>query len=177
MKKLNLGCGKDIREGWINLDLIDGEGIDVLHDLNNLPLPFEDNEFDYVLCKDILEHIDVIPVINDIYRILKKGGILRIRVPHFTSSINYGDPTHKVQFSINSFDFFIANSMFSYERKVNYFSKIIKRIIFKKNDTFLKKFNRIFEKMVNKSQNYQNFYEESCLRIFPAYNIEIILKK
>lgn len=48
--KLNLGCGTDIRKGWINLDIAKLDGIDVIHDVNNVPLPFEDNTFDYVLC-------------------------------------------------------------------------------------------------------------------------------
>ena len=46
MKKLNFGCGKDIREGWVNLDCVALPGIDAIHDLNKFPLPFEDNSFD-----------------------------------------------------------------------------------------------------------------------------------
>jgi len=30
MKKLNLGCGKNIKKGWTNLDLIKGERVDVV---------------------------------------------------------------------------------------------------------------------------------------------------
>ena len=87
--KLNLGCGGDIRKGWINLDFTEGEGVDIVHDLNILPLPFEDEKFEYVLCQDILEHVDFIPLIDDIYRILKIKGNLRIRVPHFISKLNF----------------------------------------------------------------------------------------
>lgn len=39
--KLNLGCGNDIREGWVNLDINKKEGVNVVHDLNEVPLPFE----------------------------------------------------------------------------------------------------------------------------------------
>ena len=39
-EKLNLGCGNDIRADYLNLDLSAIEGIDVVHDLNMLPLPF-----------------------------------------------------------------------------------------------------------------------------------------
>ncbi len=177
MKRLNLGCGKDIKEGWINLDIFDREGVDIVHDLNELPLQFKDNDFDFVLCKDILEHVKWILLINEINRILKPKGILLIRVPHFTSAISYTDPTHKNYFSINSFEFFIKSDFFNYERKIRYFSKIKKKILFKKENTFLAIINKFLEKIVNKSQNHQNFYEESFLRVFPAYNIEIILIK
>lgn len=178
MMKLNLGCGRDIRKGWVNLDFTEGEGVDIVHDLNKLPLPFEDQKFDIVLCSDIVEHVDFIPLINDIYRILKKNGILKIRSPHFTSRLNFEDPTHKHQFSIKTFDYFIKNTNYAYKRNVNYFSKIKeRRIIFSKGGIFLKIFNIVLEKWINKSEERQNFYENSFLRIFPAMNIEITLIK
>jgi predicted SAM-dependent methyltransferase len=53
--KINIGSGADIRKGWINLDITDKFGADVIYDLRKLykrgKLPFEDNSFDYVLCK------------------------------------------------------------------------------------------------------------------------------
>ena len=125
--KLNLGCGRNIKKGWINLDFTKGEGVDIVHDLNSLPLPFEDHKFDQVLCQDVLEHIDFVPLINDIHRILKKKGILKIRVPHFTSKLNFEDPTHKHQFLIRTFDYYIKNQIFAYERNVNYFSNVGKK--------------------------------------------------
>lgn len=72
--KLNLGCGNDIRKGWINLDLYMHDGVDVSHDLNELPLPFDDNSFNVILCKNILEHIIYFPLMSELHRILKKGG-------------------------------------------------------------------------------------------------------
>ena len=177
MKKLNLGCGRDLKKGWINLDFIKGDGVDVVHDLNQLPLPFEYKSFDFVLCKDVIEHVSFIPLINDIHRILKKGGVLKIRTPHFTSKLNFEDPTHKNRFSIRSFDYFIQNNNFSYERQVSYFSRINKSITFEKETKFLKLINVTLEKWVNKSEKHQNFYEGSFLRLFPALNIEITLIK
>lgn len=94
MNKLNLGCGKDIREGWINLDSVALPNVDVVHDITALPLPFEDAWFDVILCKDVLEHVDYIPVLKDLHRILKPGGKLLIQVPHFNSQDAYVDPTH-----------------------------------------------------------------------------------
>ena len=75
-KKLNLGCGTDIRTGWINLDKFGLPGVDVCHDIQELPLPFDDASFDEILCKDILEHVEYIPLLGDLHRILKHGGIL-----------------------------------------------------------------------------------------------------
>ena len=178
MMKLNLGCGNDIREGWINLDNSKSDGVDVVHDLNELPLPFEDEKFDIVLCKNVLEHVNYQPLINDIHRILKTGGLLGIRVPHFTSKSNYGDPTHIHKFSANTFYFFTERKEFGYERDIKNFSEAEVRIMFEQFEILLfRGINKTLENWVNKSPRRQSFYERSFLRIFPALSIEVILKK
>lgn len=45
MKKLNLGCGKDIKAGYVNLDIVKLDGVYVVWDVNKLPLPFKKEEF------------------------------------------------------------------------------------------------------------------------------------
>lgn len=177
-KKLNVGCGYNIRSGWINLDVADLQGVDIVHDIENLPLPFNDDTFNIILCQDVLEHIEYIPVLHDLHRILKKGGILQIRVPHFSSRRNYEDPTHKKMFSIRTFEFFIKNS---YAGRDYYFDFHFERIscskiVFEKN-VFL--YNYLIEKLVNSSRKIKNIlFEATCLsRIFPAEHIVIELIK
>ena len=106
--KLNVGCGKDIREGWVNLDSVKLPGVDVCHDINLLPLPFADAEFDEILCKDVLEHVEYIPTLGEFHRILKSGGRLTIRVPHFTSKDAFSDPTHRKFFTSHTFRYFTS---------------------------------------------------------------------
>ncbi len=176
--KLNLGCGNDTKKGWINLDIIEAEGVDVVHDLNMLPLPFENNKFKLILCQDILEHVNYIPLMDEIHRLLKPGGILKIRCPHFTSKLCHEDPTHIHQFSFRTFDYFTNSPIFRHGRTVKLYSKIKQRwITFDKVNLFVRMFNNSLERWINKSEKRQNFYESSFLRIFPAVNIEIILIK
>ncbi len=72
--KLNLGCGKDIKEGYINLDKWALGEVDVVHNLNLFPYPFKDNIFDEILCSHLLEHVnDLIKVMEELHRMLLTG--------------------------------------------------------------------------------------------------------
>lgn len=179
LKRLNLGCGHDIRAGWINLDSANIPGVDVVHDIEKTPLPFKDGEFDEIICQDVLEHVEWIPVLKDLHRILKQGGKLTIRVPHFTSRNNYSDPTHKKLFAIRTMEFFAAETDIHKRKHREYyfdfkFSKLASvKITFEKNIFLIKYINNyIIEPIVNSSQNIRHFYETTGLsRLFPAENI------
>jgi len=107
--KINLGCGKDIREGWVNVDRVKIDGVDIVHDLNKFPYPFKSNSADYISMKHILEHLDDIPkVMEEIHRILKPYGKVEIIVPYYKSTAAVTDPTHKHLFTEHSMDFFFG---------------------------------------------------------------------
>lgn len=94
-KKLNLGCGEDKKEGYINLDRQGMVRPDVMHDLNVLPYPFPDNTFDLVEASHILEHLDKpLSVMAEINRLLKPGGELIVKVPHFSRGFTHAEHTH-----------------------------------------------------------------------------------
>lgn len=90
MIKLNLGCGGDIREGWINVDITDWDHynkrkqkIDVIANLKD-KLPFQENYADYILLQECFEHFnrwDAFELLKEMYRILKVGGTLELTVP------------------------------------------------------------------------------------------------
>lgn len=106
MKVLDLGCGKNKTPGAIGMDFSPNSDADVIHDLNKFPYPFESNTFDEVICRQVLEHLDdVFKVLEEIHRVTKPGGIIRIWVPHFSSSDAFSDPTHKHFFSSRSFNY------------------------------------------------------------------------
>ena len=176
-KRLNLGCGRNIKTGWVNLDSANLPGVDIVHDIEKLPLPFNDEEFDEIRCDNILEHLEYIPVLKDLHRILKPGGLLTARVPHFTSRNNYVDPTHKKRFSIDTFDFFVNKKTDKSYYFDFYFSKIVsRRIKFYKKGIFWP--NRIVEPLVNLSPKIQWWYESTYMcRLIPANDITVELIK
>jgi predicted SAM-dependent methyltransferase len=84
---VNLGCGKNYHPEWINIDLV-ASGTDVIsYDLSQgIPLPT--NSCDVVYHSHMLEHLrpsDVPSFIQENYRVLKSGGIIRIVVPDLES--------------------------------------------------------------------------------------------
>ena len=79
--KLNIGCGKVKFEGWINIDI--EPGADIVLDVRK-GLPFEENSVDFVYNEHFLEHLtfeDSSKFLREIYKCLKKGGVVRIATP------------------------------------------------------------------------------------------------
>jgi len=105
-EKLNLGCGREIASGYINVDRLPFSGVNVVCDLNN-PLPFTSAAFGEIRCFDILEHVvDLIAIMAEIARVLQPGGLLIIRGPKWGSWNHMVDPTHYRGFLPESFDYF-----------------------------------------------------------------------
>jgi len=106
--KLNLGCGYNIKKGWINLDVDKRTDVDVVHDLNKFPYPFSDNQFSLILMDDVLEHLnDTISVMNEIFRIIKPGGQVIILFPYYQHPNAWVDPTHKKCLTKETFNYFV----------------------------------------------------------------------
>lgn len=94
-RKLNIGSGDHPLAGYINVDWQQADGVDVVHDLNTFPYPFADAFFDEVHASHVLEHLDrPFVVMRELYRVLKPGGLLRIKVPHFSRGFTHAEHTH-----------------------------------------------------------------------------------
>ena len=78
--RLNIGCGPDQPEGWVNLDSNPDEEPDIVADVRHLP--FDDDSVDEIYASHILEHIDCRePVLEEWCRVLRPGGLITIAVP------------------------------------------------------------------------------------------------
>jgi len=89
-KTLNIGAGKRTFKNYptnnyecINVDQRDLENIDVVCDVTKLP--FEDEEFDFIVASDIVEHFPISEtqsVLKEWVRVLKKGCVIEFRLPN-----------------------------------------------------------------------------------------------
>ena len=97
--KLNLGCGKDYIDDWVNVDFYDDSKCDITHDLEEFPWPWEDNSVSEIKIIHTLEHLGAdwkvyIKILQEMYRVCEDDAEIMGTVPspwhwNFTS-----DPSH-----------------------------------------------------------------------------------
>ncbi len=102
--KIDIGCGTQKKEGHIGVDIrqfTDKDGkelVDVVLDAGSQPWPWADDSVDEVNASHFLEHLKPeqrVHFVNELYRVLKKGGKCFLAVPHWGSTRAYGDLTHQ----------------------------------------------------------------------------------
>lgn len=175
MKILSIGSGKKPpAPNLIRLDISADVEPDVVWNLDNLPYPFEDSEFSEIECFDVIEHLSNIPAsLEEMYRILKPNGIVKITTPHFSCANSYIDPTHKFHLSYFSFDYFCA------KHDLAYYSKARIQIKYRHIQFQGGRFNRsIISRLANR---FPVIYEQRWAWIFPAwflyFELEVIKQK
>lgn len=105
--RLDIGAGTANRlPGAVRLDRSRAARPHVVADLDR-PLPFRTGSFDVVGAFDVVEHVaDLVALMEEIYRVLRPGGVAQITTPHFSSANAYTDPTHRRALGLRSFDYF-----------------------------------------------------------------------
>lgn len=123
-KRLNMGCGLQKMKNFVNADISPIVNPDVVVDFNKLPWPFEDNEFDHIIAKDILEHLgetgsDFVSMIKEMYRVSHDGAIWEIQSPHWRSDTAIDDPDHKRLITLGMFKLFDKESLLNRKKAGN----------------------------------------------------------
>ena len=112
VKKLHIGCGSNIYDGWLNTDLKSREKVAYMD--AGLKFPLESNSFDFIYSEHLFEHLNVFQQINMLKegsRVLKKGGVMRIATPSLDFLFNlYNDNTSNknltyIKYSIDNVPF------------------------------------------------------------------------
>lgn len=171
---LDLGCGKKKRPGTVGVDCSERHQADIIHDLNNIPYPFEEESVDFIYMDNVLEHLDApMAVMEEIYRILKTDGGVKIIVPYFRSAWAFIDPTHKTYYTVDSFAYYDPDHIICqrYDYVTTRFK--VERIIF--NETI--RSGRIKRLIIRLANKWPNHYESYLSHLFPLDDITYYLKK
>jgi len=97
--QLNIGSGNDFRKNFINIDIRDVNG-NMVWDVRD-GLPFPDGSVENIFSSHFFEHLDedeIAEFIPELFRVLKKGGIIDVWVPH-ASTPGAVYPGHKTFWS------------------------------------------------------------------------------
>lgn len=158
---LDLGCGPHGKlEGAIGVDKRPAPHVDVVHDLNDFPYPFDENRFEHIEMSHILEHVaHPAQMMEEVHRIARSNATVRIVTPHYTSQLSYGDLTHYHHFGYVTFTHLCNGGKFRLER-----SKLIFTDFYRVTGVSLlaNRFPRRWEK-------YLGF-------IFPAMYVDVTLR-
>lgn len=106
--KLDIGCGKNKKEGFHGVDQYAMDGVDTVFnvvernaDKTYVKWPWEDNSIAEIHSSHFVEHLDHnrhnperVHFMNEAFRVLKPGGKATIITPHWASNRAYGDFTH-----------------------------------------------------------------------------------
>jgi hypothetical protein len=114
--QLDIGCGKNKKPGFIGVDAIQMEGVDIVCDLSKGVWPWGTGSVDEVHCSHFIEHLtnldgkfERVHFFNELHRVLKVGAKATLIFPHWASTRYYGDPTHKEPFSEMGFYYLSAD--------------------------------------------------------------------
>ena len=119
---LNIGCGRRPIEGAVNHDVRKhASHVDVTHDLNEYPWPWDDETADVIYAKDVLEHLNnLVKSLEECWRILIPNGTFYFSAPHFESEYGHDDPTHRWFLTLKSMDYFIRGT--NWEKHFGFYS-------------------------------------------------------
>lgn len=112
--KLNVGCGRDYRPGWENIDISREVKAEHYLDIRKDALPFKDGSATLIYISGVLEQVgpndDLLFTMRELYRVLAPGGIMQVVVPNAKYAIAHRDPMDVRKFTPETFRYFKAGT-------------------------------------------------------------------
>jgi len=181
---LDVGCGSSKIPGSVGIDHLSLPNVDIIHNLDELPWPFKDEQFDRIVFSHSISHLSNLPaVMIECHRILKNNGFVEIVAPHYTSDNFNTDPTHRTHMGIRSMNYFVNNVDFGYRYidAEKCFKLIKSSISFREEATSWRKTTKSnpfrwsgIEWLVNKQPR---LYERFLCWVLPASEVYFLLQK
>lgn len=97
-RKLHLGSGGHLLDGWLNSDILELEDGMIFVDVRDR-LPFDNSALDFIYSEHLLEHLEYNEgrdLLKECFRVLRRGGVLRISTPDLDFLMEfYGSDTQE----------------------------------------------------------------------------------
>ena len=176
--KLDIGCGASKKEGFIGVDILQLNGVDIVHDLTAFPYPFENNSVDEIWMDQVLEHLpNPLKVVEELYRICKTNAKVTIGVPYFRSFYSVIDPTHVNFFGVYWFDYFDQSNAFAKKYKYCDVNFQINKIEFDR-EFKTEKIGFLKKKLIRFAETKPHTYEARLSHLLPlnslTFHLEVI---
>ncbi len=123
--KIDIGCGKNKKEGYIGIDIDPESKADII--ASALNMPFGDNSVDEIYSRHMIEHLtpdEAEKFFNEIYRVLKIGGEadFKIDCDWCKGRLLKKDPAHKYRYSSKEIKNFVKKFSKFNVKKIFYLS-------------------------------------------------------
>src|SRR5262245_32059715 len=100
VRKLHIGCGGHLLQGWLNSDYYP-RSFQILHLDATQPFPFNKEEFDFIFSEHMIEHVPYgqgLAMLAECFRVLKRNGVIRISTPNLPFLIElYNGPNSELE--------------------------------------------------------------------------------
>ena len=185
--RLDLGCSYHKKDGYIGIDILKADGVNVVTDAQSMP--FKTSIFDEVYSSYALEHIpDNLAVITELYRICKPDTLIRLILPHSTCPAFYDDLTHCHKYSSRTWEHY-DQEMHELTGHPNYLPDVNFKLdsfelrwwppqVIERKSGLKKIFLRFLNKFINSLANNNPFLCERlwCNWVGGFYEIEYVLR-
>lgn len=140
--KLDIACGQNKQEGFIGMDIAKCKGVDIVQNVLHYPWPIESGSVEEAFCSHFIEHIpfaywnkgnkySLVPESNqsveafckffeEVYRVLKSGGSIKLIAPYYSSMRAWQDPTHRR--AICDASFFYLSKKWREEQRLDHYN-------------------------------------------------------
>jgi len=180
---IELGCGpRKTFKDTIGIDCLKLGEVDFVADLEKGLGFIPDNSVDVIYSRHVLEHIsNISPLVSEMARVLKPGGLKIGWVPHWSNPYYYSDPTHKTFFGLYTFSYYATNII--YERNVpkfyqkNTLALEKNLLLIQGNGDHVSIFSKCLMKIINFNPKTQEIYERYFSRVVFVDEIYFQLRK
>ena len=144
-------------------------------------LPYKDEYFDILLCTDVLEHVlDLNHAVQNILRVLKKGGILIIRVPYREDLSQYLTPGYPYYYvHVRNFDENYLTLFFTrvFNCTVVKWDTVGEYVNEQRTNYYVKYYGRFWKFYQWYYNNMKKYFYSKYINLFYKREINFIVKK